>query len=55
MTNLRESIRIIGRFWVPFLLHLTQPFPREVAESTFRFWHRLAENQKHFTLRLIDT
>jgi hypothetical protein len=30
------------------------PRPREVAEATFRFWEKIAENQKEFTLKLLD-
>jgi len=30
------------------------PRPRELAEATFRFWEKLAENQKEFTLKLLD-
>ncbi|MGD0074884.1 MAG: hypothetical protein ABSD31_11165 [Candidatus Binataceae bacterium] len=30
------------------------PKPRELAEATFRFWEKVAENQKDFTLRLLD-
>ncbi len=35
-------------------LPVDMPKPREVVESAFRFWQRLAENQKEFTLKLID-
>jgi len=30
------------------------PQPRDLAEATFRFWEKVAENQKEFTLKLID-
>jgi len=30
------------------------PRPREVAETAFRFSERLAENNKEFTLKLLD-
>ncbi|HEY6418802.1 MAG TPA: hypothetical protein VIX59_07360 [Candidatus Binataceae bacterium] len=35
-------------------LPVNLPEPREFAEMSFRFWQRLAENQKEFTLKLID-
>ncbi len=35
-------------------LPVNMPEPRELAEASFRFWKRLAENQKEFTLKLID-
>jgi len=30
------------------------PRAREVAEATFRFWEKVAENQKEFTLKFLD-
>jgi hypothetical protein len=35
-------------------LPVDMPRPREVAEATFRFWEKVAENQKEFTLKLLD-
>lgn len=37
-----------------FTLPVDLPRPREVAEATFRFWEKVAENQKEFTLKLLD-
>ena len=39
---------------VPTPLPLDLPRTRVVAEATFRFCQRLAENQKEFTLKLLD-
>ncbi|HTY53899.1 MAG TPA: hypothetical protein VMB26_01800 [Candidatus Binataceae bacterium] len=35
-------------------LPVDMPRPREVAEATFRFWEKVAENQKDFTLKFLD-
>jgi len=55
-----EGARKAVAEYVPNVTGFTSPLKteqlplREVTESTFRFWHRVAENQKHFALRLID-
>ncbi len=43
---------LIPRIDVPLPFEL--PRPREVAERAFRFTERLAENNKEFTLKLLD-
>lgn len=55
-----EGVRTVVAEYVPNVKGFASPLKanqlplREVAESTFRFWHRVAEHQKQFTLRLVD-
>ena len=43
---------IVHRIGLPVPAAL--PRAREAAESVFRFWERLAENQKEVTFKLLD-
>jgi len=58
-----DAVERVGKVVAPYVpdyskfgikLPFALPRPREIAESAFRFWLRLAENQKEFTLKLLD-
>ncbi len=58
-----DAVERVGKVVAPYVpdyanlgikLPVALPRPREIAESAFRFWMRLAENQREFTLKLLD-